>query len=61
MDIAALSIAMSQSQLMQNVSLAVTGMAMEQQQGSVEQLTEMMTEATNAPHPTLGQLIDLSV
>lgn len=60
MDIAALSIAMSQMQLAQNVSLAVTDMAMEQQQANIEQLTEMMAE-TAAPHPTLGQTIDISI
>lgn len=59
MDIAALSISMHQSQLMQNISLAVTKQAMEFQQQSTEQLTEILEVAT--PHPTSGHTIDLSV
>lgn len=57
MDIAALSIAMHQSQLMQNVSLAVTKQAMEFQQQSAEQVIEIL----DAPHPTAGHTIDVSV
>lgn len=57
MDIAALSIAMHQSQLMQNVSLAVTKQAMEVQQQNVEQVVEIL----DAPHPTAGHTIDVSV
>lgn len=57
MDIAALSIAMSQSQLMQNVSLAVADKVMETQQ---QQVTELM-ESAHAPHPNLGQMIDISI
>ena len=58
MDIAALSIAMSQSQLMQNVSLAVTNKVLETQQQQAQQLTELMVDA---PHPSLGQSIDISI
>ncbi|MEO4052101.1 YjfB family protein [Solibacillus sp. CAU 1738] len=57
MDIAALSIAMHQSQLMQNVSLAVTKQAMDFQEQSTEQLVEML----DAPHPTAGHTIDVSI
>lgn len=57
MDIAALSIAMSQANLMQNVSLAVTKQAMDVQQQNTEQLVEML----DAPHPTSGHTIDLQV
>jgi hypothetical protein len=57
MDIAALSMTLSQQQLMQNVSLAVTKQAMEIQQQSTEQLVEMV----DAQHPTLGQSIDISI
>ena len=57
MDIAALSMTLSQQQLMQNVSLAVTKQAMELQQQSTEQLVEMV----HAQHPNLGQTIDISV
>lgn len=60
MDIAALSITMSQTQLMQNVSLAVAGKVMETQQVQVQQMTEMM-ESVDAPHPNLGQKIDISI
>lgn len=60
MDIAALSITMSQTQLMQNVSLAVVGKVMETQQVQVQQMTEMM-ESVDAPHPNLGQKIDISI
>ena len=52
MDIAALSIAMSQSQLMQNVSLAVADKVMETQQEQVQQMTELM-KSVHAPHPNL--------
>lgn len=57
MDIAALSMTLSQQQLMQNVSLAVTKQAVEIQQQSTNQLVEMV----NAQHPNLGQTIDISV
>ncbi|MFF5994487.1 YjfB family protein [Lysinibacillus sp. KU-BSD001] len=60
MDIAALSIAMNQSQLMQNVSLAVSDMAMEQQQVQTQQMVETM-QSVDAPHPTLGKAIDISI
>ncbi|KGR83397.1 YjfB family protein [Lysinibacillus odysseyi] len=60
MDIAALSITMSQAQLMQNVSLAVAGKVMETQQMQIQQVTEMM-ESMDAPHPDLGQKIDISI
>ncbi|MGN7476800.1 YjfB family protein [Solibacillus silvestris] len=57
MDIAALAMTMKQAELMQNVSLAVTKQAMEFQEQSAEQLLEVI----DAPHPTLGQTIDISV
>ena len=57
MDIAALSMAMNQATLMQNVSLAVTKQAMEMQQQNTEQLVEMF----DAPHPTAGHTIDIQV
>ena len=60
MDIAALSIAMSQSQLMQNVSLAVADKVMETQQQQVQQMTELM-ETVHARHTNLGQMIDISI
>ena len=57
MDIAALSMTLSQQQLIQNVSLVVTKQAIELQQQSTQQLVEMV----DAQHPTLGQSIDLSI
>ena len=57
MDIAALSMNLSQQQLLQNVSLAVTKQAMEVQQQTTDQLVEMI----DAQHPTLGQSIDISI
>lgn len=57
MDIAALSIAMNQANLMQNVSLAVTKQAMDVQQQNTEQLVEML----DAPHPTAGHTFDMQV
>lgn len=57
MDIAALAMDMKQTQLMQQISIAVTKQAMDFEQQSTEQLLEIM----DAPHPTLGQSIDISV
>lgn len=57
MDIAALAMSMNQMQLLQNVSLAVTKQAMDFQQQSTEQLMEVI----DAPHPTAGHSIDMSV
>ena len=57
MDIAALSMNLSQQQLLQNVSLAVTKQAMEVQQQTTDQLVEMI----DAQHPILGQSIDISI
>lgn len=60
MDIAALSMAMSQTQLMQNVSLAVANKVMETQQVQAQQITELL-ETVDAPHPSSGQSIDISI
>ena len=57
MDIAALSIALNQQQLMQNISVAITKQAIELQQQSTDQLVEMV----DSQHPTLGQSIDISI
>ena len=57
MDIAAVAMSMKQAQLMQNVSLAVTKQAMEFQEQSTEQVLEIL----DAPHPTSGHSIDVSV
>ena len=57
MDIAALAMSMKQADLMQNVSLAVTKQTLEFQEQSTEQLLEIL----DAPHPTLGHTIDVSI
>ena len=57
MDIAALAMSMKQAELMQNVSLAVTKQAIELQEQSTDQVLEIL----DAPHPTLGHTIDVSV
>ena len=59
MDIAALSTQLAQVNVMQQVSLAVTEMAMDAQTNMTAQLVEAME--TSAPHPTLGQSIDISI
>lgn len=59
MDIAALSTQLAQMNLMQNVSLAVTDMAMETQKEMTAQLVESFE--ASAPHPTSGHNIDISV
>ncbi|MEK4230168.1 YjfB family protein [Solibacillus sp. FSL H8-0538] len=56
MDIAALSISLHQEQLMQNVSLTIVKQVVEFQQQSSAQIVEMI----DAPHPTAGQMVDLS-
>lgn len=58
MDIAALSVSMSQSSLQQQAGVAVASLAMNasKQQGS--QLVNLMNQST-PPHPTLGHSIDL--
>lgn len=61
MDIAALSTQLAQVNLMQNVSLAVTNMAMDAQQQMSTDLVESLETSVPASHPTLGQTIDISV
>lgn len=60
MDIAALSIAMSQTSLAQSASLQVFSMSknMAEQQG--QQMAEML-KTVPAPHPNLGGSLDISV
>ena len=60
-DIASLAISMNQAQLMQNVSIAVAGKAMEMQQMQAEQLVEVMETSQPAAHPYLGASIDISI
>ncbi|MCE4047991.1 MULTISPECIES: YjfB family protein [Bacillaceae] len=55
MDIPALSVSMHQASLSQSVSLALTKMSMDNTQQTATQMMEML----QAPHPTLGNSIDL--
>lgn len=55
MDIAALSIGMSQASLGQSIGIALTKKTMEAAQVNNQQLLNML----KAPHPTLGKSIDI--
>ncbi|MEK5185766.1 YjfB family protein [Solibacillus sp. FSL W7-1324] len=57
MDIAALAMSMKQTELIQDVSLAMTKKMMKFQQENAEQIVEVI----EASHPFLGQTIDISV
>ncbi|MFD2879911.1 YjfB family protein [Paenibacillus rhizoplanae] len=52
MDIAALSVVMSQSSLQQAAGLQVMSLAKEQAQSSAQDMVQMLSQAT---HPTLGK------
>lgn len=54
MDIAALSMGLSQANLAQNVGVALTKKAMDQSEQNMDSLLKIM-----APHPTLGNQIDI--
>ncbi|MFX3650424.1 MAG: YjfB family protein [Paenibacillus sp.] len=60
MDIAALSMAMSQASVMQSASLKVMSMSKDMAQQQGQQMTEML-KSLPAPHPNLGGSLDLSV
>lgn len=55
MDIAALSMGMSQASLSQSVSIALTKKTMDMAQQNANQMVQML----QAPHPTLGKSVDL--
>ena len=57
MDIAALAMSMKQTELMHDVSLAMTKKMMEFQEENAEQIVEVI----DASHPILGQTIDIFV
>lgn len=62
MDVAALSTAMSQVNLGQQVGIAMTKMVMDTAETNAATLTEMIqTSTVQAPHPTLGKTIDISI
>ena len=55
MDIAAMSMAMSQSQVMQQASIAVTKKAMDQAEVQMQGIVDMMQQAT----PALNHRLDI--
>ncbi|WP_082087831.1 YjfB family protein [Domibacillus indicus] len=55
MDIAALSVGMTQASLSQSVSIALTKKTMDMAQQNANQMVQML----QAPHPTLGKSIDV--
>ncbi|MEN1967717.1 YjfB family protein [Lentibacillus sp. N15] len=61
MDIAAMSAVMATNQARSDASLAIMDKAMgiAEQQG--QQLMEMLSPESNAPHPTLGNIVDVEV
>ncbi|PZT56810.1 YjfB family protein [Paenibacillus silvae] len=60
MDIAALSMGMSQASVAQTASLQVMSMAKDMAQQQGEQMAEML-KTVPAPHPNLGGSLDISV
>jgi hypothetical protein len=55
LDIAALSMGMSNASLSQSVSIALTKKTMDMAQQNANQMVQML----QAPHPTLGKSIDV--
>ena len=60
MDIAALSMAMSQITAAQSASLQVMSMTKDMAQQQGQQMTEML-KSVSVPHPNLGRSLDISV
>lgn len=60
MDIAALSMAMSQASVVQSASLQVMSITKDMAQRQGQQMAEML-KSVPAPHPNLGGSLDLSV
>ncbi|APO46378.1 YjfB family protein [Paenibacillus sp. ClWae2A] len=60
MDIAALSMAMSQASVVQSASLQVMSITKDMAQQQGQQMAEML-KSMPAPHPNLGGSLDLSV
>lgn len=62
MDVANLSMQMSQSKVMDQIGTKVLKMALDSTTEQAGELTEMMEEsASEAVHPDLGQHLDISV
>ncbi|MFD1736757.1 YjfB family protein [Bacillus salitolerans] len=59
MDIAALSVMMSQANAKQSTDLSLLKVAMESAEQTGDNLTKMLEGSSPAPHPTLGKSIDL--
>jgi hypothetical protein len=61
-DIAAMSVVMSNSQLRSDASLAVMANVKNLMQQQGNQLNEMLNQSvSNAPHPTLGKSVDIQL
>ncbi|NMI05485.1 putative motility protein [Paenibacillus sp. SZ31] len=60
MDIAALSMAMSQVSVVQSASLQVMSITKDMAQQQGQQMAEML-KSVPAPHPNLGSSLDISV
>jgi len=60
MDIAALSVVMSQQQVKTDASIAIMKQAKDVMQNEGEQLIEMIEESA-VPHPNLGHQVDVKV
>ncbi|MFS0674987.1 YjfB family protein [Ornithinibacillus sp. 179-J 7C1 HS] len=62
MDIAAMSVVMANSQVRSEASLQVIANIKDLMQQQGAQLTEMLSQSTpQAPHPTLGKSVDISL
>lgn len=61
LDTAAMSIVLNNSQLRLDASLAMMNQTKEIAQQQGEQFVEMLEKSVAAPHPTHGNIIDVSV
>ncbi|WP_010099231.1 YjfB family protein [Ornithinibacillus scapharcae] len=62
MDIAAMSVVMSNSKVRSDASLAIMANVKNLMQQQGNQLTEMLSQSVaNAPHPTLGKSVDIKL
>ncbi|WP_199884016.1 YjfB family protein [Anaerosinus massiliensis] len=61
MDIAALSVAMSQTRFQQDLGISVMKMAMDQASSQGNALAELMEDASAAVDPNLGANVDISI
>ncbi|SES87528.1 Putative motility protein [Oceanobacillus limi] len=62
MDVAAMSVAMSQNQVRSDASVALMDKMMNTMEQQGAQLTDMLQQSvSDAPHPSIGNQIDLQV